>query len=266
MTNATLEPCPARALPSSAVSHQFDTYGHRILTVEEVNRYRDEGFLRVPILTRRSEIAWIGSMIDRLYAQQGLAYGAIDTPTRRAPALHNTCVFRSCQAIARQLLGFTAFYGNDRALYKEAHGSVGSPWHQDAGFHGKYSLHNSIVFWIPLHDVDTENGCMQYIPLERNQAVLPHRPFFPNDPSSSMTDPVDESKAVNCPLTAGGATIHGARTLHTAHVNTSAMTRRVWTLTFRPWGRWGGLAPSRVVHMARVMSRDILSWPAALFP
>jgi hypothetical protein len=66
MNNAILEPCSASALPSSAVCHRFDHYGHRILTAEEVHRYREEGFLRVPILTRRSEIAWIGSMIDRL--------------------------------------------------------------------------------------------------------------------------------------------------------------------------------------------------------
>jgi hypothetical protein len=258
MNHAALEPSTMSALVSSGGSHRFDTYGHRVLTVEEVSKYREEGFLRVPTLTRRSEIAWIGSMIDRLYANEGLAYGAIDRPTRRVPALLNTGVFRSCQAIARQLLGSTARYGNDRALYKEAHGSVGSPWHQDAGFHGKYSRHNSIVFWVPLHDVDTDNGCMQYIPLERNQAVLPHRPFFPNDPSSLMTDYVDDSKVVHCPLSAGGAMIHGALTLHTAHVNTSAMTRRIWTLTFRPWGRWGGLAPSRVVHVGRVIASDMM--------
>jgi ectoine hydroxylase-related dioxygenase (phytanoyl-CoA dioxygenase family) len=152
-----------------------------------------------------------------------------------------------------------ALYGIDRALYKEAHGSVGSPWHQDAAFHGKYSRHDSVVFWVPLHDVDTENGCMQYIPLERNQAVLPHRPFFTNDPLSLMTDHVDGSKAVNCPLTAGGAMIHGALTLHTAHVNRSASTRRVWTLTFRPWGRLGGVAPARLLHVARVVSTDLLA-------
>ncbi len=259
MNPATLEPRIHTTFLPSHVSLQFDRYGHRILTREEVSRYREEGFLRVPTLTRRSEIAWIGSRIDRLYADQGLAYGAIDRPTRLVPALLNTRVFQSCQVIARQLLGPTALYGNDRALYKEAHGSVGSPWHQDAGFHGKYSRHNSIVFWIPLHDVGTENGCMQYIPLERNQAVLPHRPFFPNDPSSLMTDYVDASKAVNCPLSAGGAMVHGALTLHTAHTNTSANTRRVWTLTFRPWGRWGGLAPSRVIHVAHVISTDIMS-------
>src|SRR5688500_1561356 len=70
------------ALLSSGGSHRFDTYDRRILTVEEVGRYREEGFLRVPTLTRRSEIAWIGSMIDRLYAHEGLAYRAIDRPSR----------------------------------------------------------------------------------------------------------------------------------------------------------------------------------------
>ena len=46
--------------------------------------------------------------------------------------------------------------------------------------------------------------------------------------------------------------IHGALTLHTAHANRSASIRRVWTLTFRPWGRLGGVAPARLFHVARV--------------
>ncbi len=85
-------------------------------------------------------------MIDGLYTNKSLTYGAMDTPSRLTPALRSTTVFRSCLAIARQLLGHTAMYGYNHALYKEAHGGLGGPWHQDAGSHGKYSLHNSIVF------------------------------------------------------------------------------------------------------------------------
>lgn len=259
MKNTPLEPCATDSLLPSVVSPQFDKYGHRILTMGEVTRFRKEGYLRVPTLTQPSEIAWIGNLIDQFYAHRGLAHGVIDQPTKLASALQSTCVYQSCLKVARQLLGRTAMYGNDRALYKEAYGNLGSPWHQDASFHGRYSLHDSIVFWIPLHDVQTENGCMQYIPLERNQVVLPHRPFFPKDPSSLMTDHAEEFKAVNCPLPAGGATIHGALTLHCAHVNTVASRRRVWTLTFRPWGRWNCIAPSRVFHVARLIAGKMMS-------
>ncbi len=208
------------------------------------------------MLTEPREIVWIGDVIDRLYAEKGMIYGALDTPSRIAPALQATRLFRSCLAIARQLLGWKAMYGYDRALYKEAYGGLGSPWHQDAGFHGKYSLHNSIVFWVPLHDVTPENGCMQYIPLEENQAVLPHERYFPNDPSSLWTRCVDESKGIDCAVPIGSATIHGALTLHRAYVNASDTTRRIWTLTFRPWGRWGIVSPARIRLIARVLLNE----------
>jgi hypothetical protein len=256
MGNATLQPLTTGSPLRPYQIDRSETSGPRLLTSQEVSTFKQQGFLRVSMLTQPGEIAWIGDVIDDLYANKGLTYGAMNTPSRLAPALRSTTVFRSCLAIARQLLGRTAMYGYDRALYKEAHGGLGSPWHQDAGFHGKYSLHNSIVFWVPLHDVTPENGCMQYIPLEPNQAVLPHEPYFPNDPSSLMTKYMDESKAVDCPLQAGGATIHGALTLHSAHVNTSDAPRRIWTLTYRPWGRWGVVVPARIVHVARALLND----------
>jgi hypothetical protein len=256
MGNVTLQP-PATGSPLPPILSDFsDRSKPRLLSSHEVSSFKHQGFLSASMLTEPSEMVWIGSVIDNLYTEKGMTYGALDTPSRITPALHTTRVFRSCLAIARQLLGRTAMYGYDRALYKEPHGGLGSPWHQDAGFHGKYSLHNSIVFWVPLHDVTPENGCMQYIPLEPNQAVLPHEPYFPNDPSSLMTKYVDESKGVNCPVQLGGATIHGALTLHRAHVNTSDTPRRIWTLTFRPWGRWGVVAPARMMHVARVLMNN----------
>lgn len=68
-----------------------------------------------------------------------------------------------------------------------------------------------IVATISLCSGSRSTMSTQYIPLESNHAVLPLRPFFPNDSSSLMTIHVDNSKAVNYPLPAGTLMIHGAK-------------------------------------------------------
>ena len=49
--------------------------------------------------------------------------------------------------------------------------------------------------------------------------LLPHRPYYPNDWHSMMTDHADATHAIVCPLHAGDAVIHGPLTLHAASAN-----------------------------------------------
>ncbi|HVG02590.1 MAG TPA: phytanoyl-CoA dioxygenase family protein [Nitrospira sp.] len=72
---------------------------------------------------------------------------------------------------------------------------------------------------------------MQYIPLEKYPILLPHRPYYPNDRHSMMTDHADASQAIACPLHAGDFVIHGPLTLHAAFVNQTDDIRRTWLLT-----------------------------------
>jgi hypothetical protein len=100
---------------------------------------------------------------------------------------------------------------------------------------------------------------MHYLPLKKGQILLPHRPYYPNDYRSATTDGVDGTLAVTCSLRAGDATIHGPLTLHSAEVNSTDAIRRTWLLTFRPWGKWGFFAPSRLAYrIGRI--RDRLVW------
>jgi ectoine hydroxylase-related dioxygenase (phytanoyl-CoA dioxygenase family) len=218
------------------------------LDTEELTRYKHDGFLSIAGVASVSDVLEVRGMIDDLYARHGRTCGAIDHLLHLAPQLRHTRVFGSCLAIAKQLLGRTTMYAHDGGLYKEPHGKHGTPWHQDGAFHGKYFPNHTVAFWIPLQDVTAENGCMQYIPLEKRQILLPHRPYYSNDYGSMTTDAADESRAVACPVHMGDATVHGPLTLHFAFRNSTDSIRRTWLLTFRPWGKWGFFAPSRFIH------------------
>jgi hypothetical protein len=235
------------------------TQYRRNLSEQELGQYSQQGFLSISQLATPGDVAEIRSILDRLYKHQGREHGSIPNLIQLAPELQNTAVFRSCRAIAKQILGRTTMYACDNGLYKEPRGKHGTPWHQDGAFHGKYFPNNTVAFWIPLQEAIVENGCLHYIPLEKRQILLPHHPYYPNDLRSMMTDAVNPAKAVACPLRVGDATIHGPLTLHSALANSTDCVRRTWVLTFRPWGKWGFFAPSRLSQRARLLCDRLIS-------
>ncbi len=217
-----------------------------------------EGFLAIHEAWTQDAVKEVRGIVDGLYKSAGREYGALPNLVQQAPHLRETAVFRTCLTMAKQLLGRTALLACDNALYKEPHGVHGTPWHQDGAFHGRYFPNNTLLFWVPLVDVTPVNGCMQYIPQDKHQILLPHRPYYPNDKHSMMTDHADSTRAILCPLRVGGAVMHGPLTLHAASSNHSDTIRRTWLLTFRPWGKWGSLAPSRLVQGARLVRNAVL--------
>lgn len=263
MKNQVVAPA---AIPQSCTPYQrerrsvtYSTQYRRTFSQHELHQYSGQGFLSISQLTTAADVADIRSVIDRLYKHHGREYGSLGNLIRLAPELQNTSLFQSCLAIAKQILGRTTRYAGDNSLYKEPHGKHGTPWHQDGAFHGKYFPNNTVAFWVPLQEATLENGCLHYIPLEKRQILLPHRPYYPNDRSSMMTDLADPAKAVPCPLRVGDGTIHGPLTLHSALANSTDFIRRTWVLTFRPWGKWGFFAPSRFSHRARLLCDRLIS-------
>lgn len=229
-----------------------------ILSSRELAQFKQQGFLKIEACVYPDDILEVRRIIDSLYASHQKVCGAIGGLLSLNLKLKDTTTYRSCLAIAKQILGRSTMYAGDVGLYKEPHGKHGTPWHQDGAFHGKYFPNNTIVFWIPFQDVSWENGCMHYIPLVKGQILLPHRRYYLNDYGSLMTDGVDAAGEVVCPLHVGGVTIHGPLTLHSAMVNSTDSIRRTWTLTFRPWGRWGFFAPSRLLHRVRAIRDRLL--------
>jgi hypothetical protein len=239
--------------PNVLASRPATLSDRRALDHRELADFQQQGFLKITAFCSPADIAQVRAIIDGVYASEGREVGPQDNLLHRAPELRRSPVFQSCCAIAKQLLGRTTRYAFDQTLYKEPHGKNGTPWHQDGAFHGKF-VNNTVGFWIPFQDVTAENGCMHFIPLRGRSVLLPHRAFYPNDYRSLMTDQVDASQGVSCPLSVGEATVHGPLTLHMALANQTDFIRRTWTLTFTPWGKWAFLTPSRLLNRARTLA------------
>ena len=225
------------------------------LTEEQIQFYKEHGYLRLERISPPEEVEFLRGVYDRLFAEkvgrrQGAYFDAasadedddkpqtspqIIDPVNFAPELKKTIFRANALAVAKQLLGPSAYGVFEHAILKPAGIGAPTPWHQDEAFRYDYAPgYNEISIWMPLQPVDTRSGCLEFVPGSQRGPVLRHASPG-NDPrihGLECIDEFDETKAVACSLPAGGCTIHHCRTLHHAGANTSPNPRRAYILAF----------------------------------
>jgi ectoine hydroxylase-related dioxygenase (phytanoyl-CoA dioxygenase family) len=226
-----------------------------VLSEEQISFFREQGYLRLEQISPPEEVEFLKGVYDRLFAEkagrgQGAYFDAVSAddddnqphtspqmidPVLFAPELKKRIFRENALAIAKQLLGPRAYGSFEHAILKPPGIGAPTPWHQDEAFRLDYEPgYNEISIWMPLQPVDTSSGCMEFLPGSHRQPVLRHASPG-NDPrihALACVDDFDETKAVPCPLPAGGCTVHHARTLHHAGPNISPHPRRAYILGF----------------------------------
>ena len=223
------------------------------LTPTQVADFHKHGFLAVDRLVAPAEVETMRGLYDELFANKaGREVGdhfdlagadeddapavlqQILSPSRYAPAFGELACLQTALAMATQLLGEGTEAQGNHAILKPAGMGAATPWHQDEAYWSPDLDYNALSVWIPLQDATLENGCMHFIPGSHRSDVLPHHPIN-HDPrvhGLELDDPIDATRAVACPLPAGGATFHLARTLHYAGENKTDQPRRVYIMMF----------------------------------
>ena len=223
-----------------------------VLTEQQCASFRENGYLSVPEITTADDLVRIAEIYDQAFARKsgwedgnyfdlvgsGENVDEFQIPhlqqiARYCPELLTTRYYANATAVAKQLLGSRAKHVYDIAITKPPGSHAETPWHQDAAFITETDYFESIVVWMPLQPVDQTNGCMSFIPGSHRGPIHTHRsPHGDNRINGLEALDVDRSKAVACPLPAGGATFHHFRTLHGAGGNYSASSRRALTFGF----------------------------------
>jgi ectoine hydroxylase-related dioxygenase (phytanoyl-CoA dioxygenase family) len=224
-----------------------------VLSQDQIDFYHREGYLVLEAITTQEEVGWLRGIYDRLFAEragreagdqfdlagtdaegQEAALPQILGPSKYAPELLEGLYRVNALAIARQLLGPAAEPRGEHAIFKPARTGAETPWHQDEAYWDPNLDYESFSMWIPLQEATVENGCMQFVPGTHRQQVMTHHSIH-HDPrvhGLEVDEATDTSRAVACPIPAGGATIHHNRILHYAGPNTSDMPRRAYILLF----------------------------------
>ncbi len=228
------------------------------LTDEERARFHDQGYLVVdrPLVTS-DEIEEVRRLLDALFDRfdelpRRFAYDLGDVKVHDGPQqvpeinfvldldprLAETAAFASCRDLAHQLLSNRAFCNYDHAIYKPPDNKPSANnttvgWHQDLAYAPELESSDEVHLWLALQDVTEAHGCMQFAPGSNRLGLLPHRPRGHSPQAHALvTDCVDPTTAVTCPLGAGMAVVHQPGTLHTTGPNRTDEVRASWILHF----------------------------------
>jgi hypothetical protein len=220
------------------------------LTSDQLEFYRKHGYLAIPSITTPEELEVLRKIHDEMFeAKLGFregnhfdfagdetngefAYPQMLMPSNYRPELADTILRSRGLSIAQQILGTDAKFILDHAFRKPP-GGPATPWHQDVAFYQVGTRHDTFTIWVPLDDVDPRNGCMEFVPGSHQGPLLRHRSIN-DDPRIHGIEAagVNASRAVPCPLEAGGATLHHRSTLHYTAPNVAGAARRAYALIF----------------------------------
>lgn len=238
--------------------------------VDVTAKFGRDGFAVVPALADRDTLVEMRKVYD------GMLDGSVPCPgtdrdlgglTRQImmPHLHHP-LFGQNSALTRARELASDLIGTDdpqflfsMLIYKPPGHPHPTPWHQDMCYAAKpftpagtHWPNNVIVqFWLALDDVDETMGCMEFIPGVQDRPMPPHV-VASGDPDDegrllAIDDPearLDLSMAVQCPLPAGSATVHGYATPHYTGPNRSSRGRRAYIFSFADVDRLSALKAS----------------------
>lgn len=246
----------------------------------EIAFYQANGYLACEQMSTPEELEWLTGVYDSLIARPrtGLLDAVFDVarpygslappklgqllfPERLVPAIRETAMWQNACRVATRLLAVppaeVEHWGH--ILYKSGNGGNETPWHQDEAYWDIDLHYHAIGAWMPLQDVDVDNGCLWFLPGSHHGDVHPHR-HLGDDPAVhvlEITDEIDTAAAVPVPLAAGGMSFHHPRLLHFARENSTPRIRRAWANEFqtapvkrgtpaeRPWVTEGRAALAR---------------------
>lgn len=153
----------------------------------------------------------------------------------KIPLVNQIVYSEKFQGIASQLLRSDLVLAppsqmNLRADHPEE-GKFLYPWHTDYSYNASSS--NSIVFWVPLQDVDLVNGALHIIPgshnfqskVRLNEHAITAKMSSAYFSIENIEEALNEAGEIRCPLLLGEAVVFHSRLIHKSGANRSNATR-----------------------------------------
>jgi phytanoyl-CoA hydroxylase len=231
------------------------------LTTEQIERYRENGFLVIENWLDTQELEQWRACTEEA-VQERLASLDRDTPgffqsltNQDNPDAYYAQVFTQCLKLAETHAGmrelmFDPRLGemagtlagvdgiriwHDQALFKPPFGNP-TGWHLDNPY-WSFSSRQSLSIWVALDEATLGNGCMWYIPGSHKDARFENAgigqnmaDLFKHYPQWRQIEPAA------CPCPAGSAVFHSGLTAHGAGANMTNKPRRAMTCAYMPDG------------------------------
>ncbi|PWJ58157.1 phytanoyl-CoA hydroxylase [Dyadobacter jejuensis] len=218
-----------------ALKGEFDRNGYVMLSqfISE-DRSRElqakvEEFIRVSVPTMPPEHVFYENDQDNTSLKQLFHLSDYD------PYFHQLIHGSIFEELAEVLLGEKMKKRFVEYFNKPARSGKPTPPHQD-GYYFKLTPPQAITFWIPLEEVNQENGCLRYVKGSHLHGLRPHGRTATLGFSQGITDygiPSDLTYEAPMPVDVGDVLVHHAMTIHRADQNKSlTRSRRVLALVY----------------------------------
>jgi ectoine hydroxylase-related dioxygenase (phytanoyl-CoA dioxygenase family) len=211
------------------------------LTAEQIDRYQQDGFIKLKDVFSAELLDFYGGAIEREVRERsqhyqplaerntyGKAFLQIGNLWEVNETIKQFCLAKRLGRLAAQLMkvdGVRMYH--DQALFKESGGGF-TPWHADQ-FYWPLSNNNSITAWIPLQVTPLEMGPLSFCVGSQN--ILIHRDLAISDESEekigrSLRDYPQATTAFEL----GEISFHSGWTFHRAGPNQTDRMRSVMTV------------------------------------
>lgn len=223
-------------------------WGQYQLTLDQIRLFQTQGFLHGIQLLNSTQVESLRSELSEMVVPQheGREFfyeyhsnEADDTNAtlfhalgawRVRPAFHDLLWNPAFLVPAYQLLGSGFRMFHDQLFSKPArHGGVVA-WHQDYSYWTWTKPMAHLTCWIGLDDVDTENGCLYYIPGSHRWGLVEKTKLAGDmDAVRAALTPeqqLDFDKKIPICMSAGQASFHHPALMHGSYENRSERSRR----------------------------------------
>jgi ectoine hydroxylase-related dioxygenase (phytanoyl-CoA dioxygenase family) len=150
----------------------------------------------------------------------------------RAPEIMETEFFARAKEFSQLFLKSSVHLRFDHFIMKPPMSNRETAWHQDAAYAPRvWRFQKRVHWWLPLHDVTLEQGCLQYVPGTHHSTRMKHVVVGPTSDAIKTFLPKG-SRVVACPLTVGSACLHLPKTLHCTGPNLTQLPREAYIVQF----------------------------------
>jgi ectoine hydroxylase-related dioxygenase (phytanoyl-CoA dioxygenase family) len=156
----------------------------------------------------------------------------IARPCLLAEEISRSRFFRNAKAFSENYIEHEVVYHFDHAIIKPPMNQRETAWHQDSAYSHRLNFAaQRLHWWLPLHDVSVEQGCMRFVRGSHKIGQLRHVSVGATSDAIRTLLP-DDAEVVVCPLKAGSATVHLPATLHSTGPNATVRPRFAFILQF----------------------------------
>ena len=206
----------------------------KVLTQQQVDSYRRDGFLCPLSALSRDEAAARLADLERVEARLGAPMTQVERKWRGAsytflPWVNALARDPRILDVVEDLLGPDILVYTATFFIKESGAPTFAAWHQDATYFG-LTPYDHVTAWIALTDASDEAGCMEVLPWRGAPARQLHHAAAQlagsiNGAGQVIVEPMEEGETVTMALEAGQFSLHHTLSRHRSAPNRSSHRR-----------------------------------------